>query len=85
MASLNAIAIDFLPIESAYNILALLPTTKSFFPASSIHLRLSEYCCLILSGASEWRSVSIEWAIESDFSRSISEPEVHTQRNGPKP
>ena len=55
------------------------------FPASLIQRMLSLYCCLMRSVASVQIFSRTVAAMSSVTARSWGSPEVHTQRNGPKP
>lgn len=59
--------------------------TISCFPASRIQWMLSLYCCRTFSVTVVLISSSTAAAIASVSDRSAGSPEVHTQRNGPKP
>lgn len=55
------------------------------FPASLIQWMLSLYCCFTRSGTLALISSRTVAAMLSVTARSLGSPDVHTQRNGPKP
>lgn len=55
------------------------------FPASLIQRMLSLYCCFTRSGTLALISSRTVAAMLSVTARSLGSPDVHTQRNGPKP